>query len=176
MGNFLSLFTGRGPSYTGTIEQQAEQHRQEAHRLAEQQRSLSSRSQAAFKSGNGALAKELSLQAKALHAQVDFHNKEAAKLHFQAHNVDQPSGTIDLHGLFVKEAIQALEKAADDARKEKTSDLIVIVGAGNHSKDGVQRLRPAVEKWCRDRGHTFDVMNPGCLRIHLKSRRCCKIM
>lgn len=177
MGNLISsLGLGGAPGYTGTLEQQAEQHRQEANRLGEQQRAISARSQAAYRSGNGALAKDLSLQAKALHSQVDFHNKEAAKLHFQAHNVDQPSGTIDLHGLFVKEALQVLEKAAADARKDKQSDLTVIVGAGNHSRDGVQRIRPAVEKWCRDRGHEFDVVNQGCLKIHLKKRSCCIIM
>lgn len=172
MGNFCSSLLGTHEKFD-----EAEDHRKKANELGEQQRQLSARSQAAYKAGNGALAKQLSNQAKDIHAQVEYHNKEAARLHYVHNNSNLPDGTIDLHGLFVKEAIQKVDAAVSKAKKENRKTLTVIVGAGNHSIDRVQRIRPAVEKWCRDRGHTYTAVNQGCLSISLREKRSfCTIM
>lgn len=172
MGNLVSSLLGSHEKFD-----EAEDHRRKANELGEQQRQLSARSQAAYKAGNGALAKELSNKAKAIHSHVEHHNREAARLHYDHNNANLPDDTIDLHGLFVKEAIQKVEAAVSRARKEKRTGLTVIVGAGNHSVDGVQRIRPAVEKWCRDRGHAYTAINQGCLSISLREKRSfCIIM
>lgn len=174
MGNLVSSLVGGG-SHEKFDE--AEDHRRRANELGEQQRELSARSQAAYRAGNGALAKQLSNQAKSIHTKVDYHNREAARLHYANNNKNLPEDTIDLHGLFVKEAIQKVEEAVSKAKKEKKKSLTVIVGAGNHSVDGIQRIRPAVEKWCRDRGHTYTAVNQGCLSISLREKRSfCIIM
>ncbi len=176
MGNLISsLVSGNSPS--GTLEQQAEYHRNKADEYAQQHRQLSSQSQAAYKAGRGDLAKSLSIQAKAIHSKVEHHNKEAARLYFDLNNEGKPEGTIDLHGLFVKEALQRLDEAVKSAVKERNPELVVIVGAGNHSEGGIQRIRPAVEKWLRERNYTWTVMNQGCLRVNLsKKKSCCVIM
>jgi len=174
MGNLISKLGLEG-NEPGSLEEKAEEHRRLANELGVKQRELSARSQAAYHAGNGALAKDLSLQAKALHTRVELHNKEASKFHYEVHNASCPAGTIDLHGLHVKEALARLDTFTADARKEQRSVIIVIVGAGNHSEGGVQRIRPAVEKWCRERGHRFDEVNHGCVRVFLKEKRsfCC---
>lgn len=174
MGNILSNF-GKSEGARGTIAE-AERHRQKAHELADQQHALSSQSQAAYRSGNGALAKSLSIQARALHREVEENNRKAAALYLYANNINNPAGVLDLHGLFVKEALQAVQDEIRKAKKDKRGQLVLIVGAGNHSKDGVQRIRPAVEKMMRDAGHRYEVMNQGCLKVYLKeSKSCCII-
>lgn len=176
MGSFLSsLGSPSGPE--ASLVQQAEDHRRKADELALKQRETSARSQAAYKAGNGELAKKLSVQAKELHKEVEHHNKEAARLYYLHHNQDSSEGTIDLHGLFVKEAIAKLDGAVKEAIKKKQDKLTVIVGAGNHSEGGVQRIRPGVEKWLRERGHTWEVVNQGCLLVQLRPKSfCCIIM
>ena len=71
---------------------------------------------------------------------------------------------IDLHGLYVKEAIAYSQKAVADARQRGDSGIRLIVGMcvasarsepsissslagqGNHSEGGISRLRPAIEE------------------------------
>ena len=47
--------------------------------------------------------------------------------------------------------------------------LVVIVGQGHHSKDGVQHLKPAIELLAQQRGIpcTADRPRPGCLWLEL---------
>jgi DNA-nicking Smr family endonuclease len=83
---------------------------------------------------------------------------------------------LDLHGLFVKEALQAVQDEVRRAKKEKRSQLVLIVGAGHHSRDGVQRIRPAVEKMMREAGHRYEAMNQGCLKVYLREPSgCCLV-
>lgn len=172
MGNVLGGF-----KTAGSLEEQAAHHRLQASQLAEQQRQVSLQSQAAFRSKNGALAKELSMQAKAIHLRVEEHNSAAARLYFEHHNKGAPAGTIDLHGLFVKEAIRRLEAFVAKAQKGQMGTIRVVVGAGNHSQDGVQRIRPAVETWLHGHGHEFTAVNQGCLEVRLaRPQWSCSIM
>jgi len=45
-------------------------------------------------------------------------------------NKHSPPGTIDLHGLYVKEAIERTEAAIANAQRQGTDELRVIVGKG----------------------------------------------
>jgi hypothetical protein len=74
---------------------------------------------------------------------------------------DKDPDEVDLHGLFVKEAITYTEKAIQDARRRGDSEIRLIVGMctsspqfsgslslsgqGTHSTGGVPRLKPAIE-------------------------------
>jgi DNA-nicking Smr family endonuclease len=60
-------------------------------------------------------------------------------------NKQSPPGTIDLHGLYVKEAIERTEKAIADAQRQGTEELRVIVGKGIHSQGHVAKIKPAVQ-------------------------------
>ena len=55
---------------------------------------------------------------------------------------------MDLHGLYVEEAVDVLRGRIADIRQE---GLWVIVGRGNHSV-GEARLGPAVVRFCREVG------------------------
>lgn len=64
-------------------------------------------------------------------------------------NKDSPPGTIDLHGLYVKEAIERTEAAINQAQGKGQDEMRVIVGKGLHSQGNVARIKPAVEDLMR---------------------------
>ena len=79
--------------------------------------------------------KELDAQAKKLHDQA----AHAIYLH---RNGGRPDNYIDLHGLFVEEALRFLkERLKTFAPGEK---LEVVTGAGHHSEDHQAKIKPAV--------------------------------
>lgn len=108
---------------------------------------LSSQSQKAYQSGDGAEAKRLSEKSKEHAAKMDEYNAKAAEFVFRANNADSEADEIDLHGLFVREAIEYLEKRIGAALQRKESHLDVIVGKGLHSEHGA-KIKPAVEEMC----------------------------
>lgn len=129
-------------------------------------------SQQAYKSGDGAGAKQFSNQGKAHDAKMDDYNRQASEYIFRENNapgrLDQDE--IDLHGQFVEEAERILEQRirADQARG--IVHLYAIVGKGNHSTGGVQKIKPKVEELCRELGlryHT-DEENEGRIFINLQ--------
>lgn len=89
-------------------------------------------------------------------------NRDATLLHgFQ----DKAAGEVDLHGLYVKEAIAYSEKALAEARRRGDSQIRLIVGMcispvrfqvlwplagqGTHSDGGISRLKPAIQEAMR---------------------------
>ena len=63
----------------------------------------------AHDSGEGVAAKKFSNHGHAHSRQKEYLNKQAADWIFQANNRLQPRGTVDLHGLYVQEAIDRVE-------------------------------------------------------------------
>jgi DNA-nicking Smr family endonuclease len=70
-------------------------------------------------------------------------------LPFAENNKTQPRGTIDLHGLFVKEAIEQVDKAIAEGQRSGAEELRVITGKGLHSARGQAKIKPAVEDLMR---------------------------
>jgi len=62
----------------------------------------------------------------------------------------QCNGTIDLHAMFAKEAVEVVKAALN----VWNGDLIVIVGLGNHSKNG-PKIGPAVRRYLKNMGYKF---------------------
>lgn len=83
---------------------------------------------------------------------MEEYNAQARDYIFRANNANLPSDTIDLHGLYVEEAEEILEKRINAARGRGEGHLNVIVGKGNHSAGGVRKIGPAVIELCRKRG------------------------
>lgn len=71
------------------------------------------------------------------------------------------SHTLDLHNLYVKEAINALDIFLDSHIEELQNSrksncyLHIITGRGNNSKNGIPKVRPAVMKQLRNRRLTY---------------------
>ncbi|RPA93050.1 Smr-domain-containing protein [Choiromyces venosus 120613-1] len=123
-----------------------------AHEQARLRTDCLTRSREAYANGDGAAAHELSEAGKRHGASMEKYNDQARDYIFRANNAHLPSDTINLHGLYVEEAEEILEKRIDAARGRGEGYLNVIVGKGNHSTGGVRKIGPAVMELCRKRG------------------------
>lgn len=135
---------------------------------AKQRNECARQSRQAYQNGDGRRAKELSNQKKEYARKMKSANRAAAQETFDHHNA---SGTrspneIDLHGLFVPEAIEYLKKYVNVVEKMQCRDLIVIVGRGKHSEGG-PKIKPAVIEYAKKHKMTYEVDSPrvGCIRI-----------
>ncbi|KAI0785586.1 DUF1771-domain-containing protein [Abortiporus biennis] len=100
----------------------------------------------AYSSGDGAKAKELSNEGKRHQAEMERLNRKASEWIYIENNKDSNPGEIDLHGLYVKEALSFTERAIEDARRRGDSEVHLIVGKGLHSNGGRAKIRPAIEE------------------------------
>ncbi|KAN0091167.1 Smr domain containing protein [Tylopilus felleus] len=100
-------------------------------------------------------------------------NAEASAAIFKENNQDRDACEVDLHGLYVKEAIAYSDKTITDARRRADPEVRLIVGQGNHSEGGVSRLKPAIQEDLQSRGYRVDVdpKNAGVLIVRLGERR-----
>ncbi|KAG8724636.1 hypothetical protein FRC09_016394 [Ceratobasidium sp. 395] len=105
-------------------------------------------SSVAWKAGQKGTAKTLSERGKQFGRQVERYNERAAKEIFLSLNptyYSEPPTRIDLHGLFVNEALVYTQGHIDRCRQEAVAETKIITGRGNNSKDGVAKIKPAVE-------------------------------
>ncbi|KAG9007610.1 hypothetical protein FRB95_008361 [Tulasnella sp. JGI-2019a] len=128
-------------------------------------------SKAAYSSGDGARAKNLSNQGKMHKVEMERLHKEACDLVFQINNKKRKPNVVDLHGLYVKEAIQKTEEAIIGAQIRDDSLIRVIVGKGIHSEGDI-KLRPAIEELVVKYNLVAaeDPRNSGVLIVPLKER------
>ncbi|RDW89855.1 Smr domain-containing protein [Aspergillus mulundensis] len=168
----LSYMGPRAFNHSQSTDAEAEYDRLRdlARQEASKRGSCFQRSQEAYASGDGAAAKELSEQGKAHGRKMEEYNRQASEFIFRENNapgrVDED--TIDLHGQFVEEAEDILEERIKYARSQGQSHLHVIVGKGNHSANHVQKIKPRVEKVCRELGLQYATEeNQGRIYVNL---------
>ncbi|KAK9461059.1 uncharacterized protein V1516DRAFT_695778 [Lipomyces oligophaga] len=128
-------------------------------------------SQDAYHSGDGAGAKEFSNRAKEHDRLMDQYNAQAAAFVFRANNADSDADEIDLHGLFVNEAVEYLKERINSSMQRNEDHLEVIVGKGHHSTGGVPKIKPAVINLCEEHGFQYGVEddNTGVILINFKA-------
>jgi len=100
----------------------------------------------AYAQGDGAGAKQLSNQGHEHRHKMESLNKQASDWIFVENNKDSNPGEIDLHGLYVKEAIAYTDSAIEQAKQRGDSDIHLIVGKGLHSQGGHAKIKPAIEE------------------------------
>ncbi|KAI0014174.1 Smr domain protein [Xylariaceae sp. FL0662B] len=169
----LTRLGGRAFNHSPNNDAEAEYDRLRdlARAEASKRNSCFDRAHQAYERGDGAGAKELSDEGKRHAAKMDEYNKQASEFIFRENNaVDRvPEDTIDLHGQFVEEAEDILEKRIRYAQRQGQSHLHVIVGKGNHSVGHVQKLKPRVEQVCRDLGLQYATEeNEGRIYVNLQ--------
>lgn len=101
---------------------------------------------------------------------MEQYNKQASEFIFRENNAEGrvPPDTIDLHGQFVEEAEDILEERIRYAQSHGQTHLRVIVGKGNHSPGHVQKIKPRVEKVCRELGLQYQTEpNEGRILVNL---------
>ncbi|KAJ6499355.1 hypothetical protein C8R45DRAFT_113563 [Mycena sanguinolenta] len=97
-------------------------------------------------------------------------HERAARRHFRARNPFDKDEEIDVHGLFITEALMKVENALEAAIRNGSKELRVIVGWGRHSRNG-PKLRPAVMGEMHKQGITcrIEMGNPGALIVTVPS-------
>ncbi|EJD39589.1 hypothetical protein AURDEDRAFT_31954, partial [Auricularia subglabra TFB-10046 SS5] len=77
--------------------------------------------------------------------------RKSRLLAFIKNNKGLPKDEVDLHGLYVGEAINHVDLAIQYAGEDGDRKIQLIVGQGKHSKDGKSKLRPAVESHLKEK-------------------------
>ncbi|KAJ3171841.1 hypothetical protein HDU87_008229 [Geranomyces variabilis] len=128
-------------------------HRQDAIDAAIQRNKLFQRATEAYLAGNKAAAKAFSLGAHRLNERVQELHRHAGQKIFESRNSGPSSGasadsTIDLHGLHPTEAVEMLETSIAKLRRESfTGRLLIVTGAGHHSRGQKAKLLPAIRDY-----------------------------
>jgi len=128
------------------------------------------KSQEAWKKGDKSKASTLSAEKKELQKKQDGANRKAAKLILDAQKW-QTSGELDLHGLYLDEAMDATRNFLTHWSKKKPNreTVLVITGAGNHSENNVAVIRPKVEELLQEQRLEYEsVHGNGAFRVTLK--------
>ncbi|KAJ3995142.1 hypothetical protein F5050DRAFT_353745 [Lentinula boryana] len=126
----------------------------------------------AYDRGHYARAEELSEQRKEHQLMMEKLNKQASDWIFFENNKVRKPGEIDLHGLFVEEAIVRVVSAIEDAKRRGDTEILLIVGKGLHSSGGVPKLKDAIEEFIKPQPFLVarsDPTNGGRLIVRLES-------
>ncbi|RDB16984.1 hypothetical protein Hypma_002677 [Hypsizygus marmoreus] len=130
-------------------------------------------SRQAYDRGDKAEAKTLSNRGKEHQRKMETLNKQASDWIFIENNKDSKPGEIDLHGLYVKEAIARTDEAIQEAKERGDSELHLIVGKGLHSNNGSGKIKPAVEELMQKHRLVaeLDPQNGGVLIVQINASR-----
>ena len=131
------------------------------------------RSQAAWQKGEKGEAHTLSEEKKSWQKKQDEANRKAAKLILDPQKW-QTTGEIDLHGLFLDEALDATREFLKYwSKKASVRDtVLVITGAGHHSENNKAVIRPKVERMLQEQSLEYEsVHGDGAFRVTLKPRQ-----
>lgn len=165
MGN---LFSHENQDDQSGIPREALILRNEARQLLSEAQMASKESQDEYQHGCRARAKELSIKKNALYTRMNDKNEQAAKIIFQHFNRTRPNDEIDLHGLYVNEALNYLENQLNKSRSENALQLKVITGMGNNSPNRISKIKPQVEEFVRKNSLQTTVY-PGHVIINLST-------
>ncbi|KAI1423821.1 DUF1771-domain-containing protein [Xylaria sp. FL1777] len=150
---------------------EAKDTRESAWAEVDKQKSCMRRAHEAYERGDGATAKHLSNEGKRHAAEADILFSKASDIIFEQNNpeVRPPPDTIDLHGLYVADAVKRVEKRVREDQQKGKTHLHVIVGKGNHSVDHVQKIKPAIEELCQNLGLQYATEeNEGRIYVNLQ--------
>ncbi|KAH9002120.1 hypothetical protein EDB86DRAFT_2827547 [Lactarius hatsudake] len=148
----------------------AKKLRKQARRRGREMSEAYRRAESARKKGRFRVAHTHTQDAIAHESEMEKLDERAAKIFFRENNKNRrEDGEIDLHGLYVAEAIQVAEDQVQIARWRGNEDVRFIVGKGLHSGTGEAKIRPALEDLFTELGldHSLDPHNTGVLAVLL---------
>ncbi|KAI0256146.1 hypothetical protein BJV78DRAFT_1117844, partial [Lactifluus subvellereus] len=133
-------------------------------------------SHAAYERKDRASAKEFSNEGKAHQKEMGRLNAEASAWIFRGGCDDSKPGEVDLHGLYVKEAISYTDRSIVEARARGDKELHLIVGKGIHSPNHAAKLKPAIEELMQKHNlaAAIDPHNAGVLIVQLEGGMAAK--
>ncbi|KAH9083549.1 hypothetical protein EDB83DRAFT_27151 [Lactarius deliciosus] len=147
----------------------AEKLREKARRSGREMTEAYSRAKSAQRMGDRWAAQEHRRRGDAHKSMMEELDKRAAKIIFRENNKDRDDGMVDLHRLYVAEAVRFAKEQLRSARLKRNDVVYFIVGKGLHSDAGGARIRPALEVLCTEQGlgHSLHPNNAGVLVVRL---------
>ncbi|XP_018578614.1 NEDD4-binding protein 2-like isoform X2 [Anoplophora glabripennis] len=150
-------------------------YREEANRYLKKRAELYQKAQQYHQRGMTEVAQFYSGLASKQTLYYDRANNMAATAFLDEHSKRlQDFNTIDLHFLYVKEAIPALDVFLDrninllKLSNNRHSDYLqIITGRGKRSENGISKIRPAVISRLKRRNIKFVQLNPGLLKVKI---------
>ena len=137
-------------------------------------------SQQAYQRGDKETAHTLSKEKKHWQQKQEAANEQAATVILQLQHWKR-DGTLDLHGLYLEEAMKATRTFLDywgtNQRRTKQSQdggtrnntVLIITGAGHHSNNSRAVLRPKVEELLQQEQYTYkSVHGDGAFEVTIK--------
>ena len=143
--------------------------RQEALKLRGKRDRYFSMASVAFRRGQGKLAKLLAEKGHQSNNIMKTLNKQAASRRLATENSLSQSQTVNVHGLYVKEAISVIGNFLD--RQLHQGQVTIITGWGKNSAPHPPRLLPAVKLYLSREGYDFREPNAGVLEVSLWKHR-----
>mmetsp|Transcript_16011 Transcript_16011/g.16748 ORF Transcript_16011/g.16748 Transcript_16011/m.16748 type:complete len:219 (+) Transcript_16011:31-687(+) len=156
------------PDYCGP---EGNRLRLKAQQYAEERNNYLSESKKSYENGDKAKAKELSDKGKEAGIKMEETNKEAAKVILNYRNNGHNENYLDLHGLYLEEALNAFKERLNQLiENNKNNEIIfeVIPGAGNHSKNKAV-IKPKVIEEIQLRKLRYEEKNAGTLLVYIPS-------
>jgi DNA-nicking Smr family endonuclease len=160
----FSTSADEDPDYAGP---EGRKWRAEAQKFAEERHTNLSAATKAFEANEKEKAKELSEKGKEAGKKMIEANAKAAEVILQRRNGDKPETYLDLHGLYLEEALTAFRsRLAKLQASQSGNDIVfeVVPGAGNHSKDEAI-IKPKVIEELKGMGFSFEEKNAGTLLV-----------
>ncbi|KAH9061248.1 hypothetical protein EDB87DRAFT_405529 [Lactarius vividus] len=147
----------------------AEKLREKARRSGREMTEAYSRAKSAQRMGDRWAAQEHRRRGDAHKSVMEELDKQAAKIIFRENNKDRGDGMVDLHRLYVAEAVRFAKEQLRSAKLKRDDVVYFIVGKGLHSDAGGAKIRPALENLCTEQGldHSLHPNNAGVLVVRL---------
>lgn len=135
-----------------------DKNRTKASKCAEKRNTLFQKSQEAYRRGSFKQANELSAEAKKYDRLMKRYNRQASQSIISRQNISQ-TGIVDLHGLYLNEAMALIKKLIKQRTKHKFSKLKIITGSGQHSDNNTPVLKPAIVRFLQDEQYRFETLH-----------------
>lgn len=135
-----------------------DKNRAKASKYAEKRNTLFQKSQEAYRRGSFKQANELSAQAKKYDHLMKRYNRQASHSIINRQNISQ-TGIVDLHGLYLNEAMVLIKNFINQRTKHKFSRLKIITGSGQHSNNNTPVLKPAIVQFLKDEQYLFETLH-----------------
>ena len=154
----------RGQDYTGA---EGKELRQQANAWSMERSALLELSQKAYRLNCREEAKEYAEQAKLMGAKMVATNVLARNAIYQHRNAGTSENFLDLHGLYVQEALYYLTVVLQAFLKNGVEDrLECVTGAGHHSPLGISKIKRAVHDVVQRLGLRVEIKNEGSYIIY----------
>lgn len=98
---------------------------------------------------------------------MEKYRKEASRKIVNHVNKGNGLGTLDLHGLFVSDAMDFVKERVAEAKQKGLKEIAIIPGAGNHSDDNKAKIKPTVVAYLQQNKLPFTQVNSGTFKVQL---------